>query len=83
VSTLHPWTPSEFGEKIEGKILYFEHPDGSFTAILRNHRGYYLLPKQAAEIFFMGRPDEASEIEVEYTTAGYRMRSCQRLTSAR
>jgi hypothetical protein len=82
VSKLHPWTPSNFGEKIEGRILYFEHPDGSFTAILRSERGYFLLPREAAEMFFLGRPEEACEVEVEYTTAGYRMRKCEQLVTA-
>jgi hypothetical protein len=75
------WDSSSL-EKLVGRILYFENPDGSFTAVIRTPDRFYFLPAEVGEAFVAGRPVEGSEVEIEKTITGYQLRLPQKTGSS-
>jgi hypothetical protein len=64
------WLPAT-EEKITGRILYFENPDGTFIAVIRSDNGYFLLPPETAHLFLAGRPPDGSLITIEKHIEGF------------
>jgi len=64
------WAPS-VGELITGRIIYFDNPDGSFIAVIRCKDRYWLLPREARDLFLDGRPRDGSVVTIERKADGY------------
>ena len=67
---------------LAGNNLYFENPDGSFTAVIRTPDRFYFLPAEVEEAFVAGRPAEGSEVEIEKTESGYQLKLLQSQASS-
>ena len=82
-ANLPSWDGS-VSEKIRGRILYFQHPDGSSVTLILSKGKYWMISKEIQqEAFFLRRPEEGRFIELECTTGGYRWNEIGRKTSTR